>query len=275
MRFPTGNAPASARLPLRGVIGEPECICHNAPPHVHRPPQLIAQLLSLADRRGEGFSDVARVIGCDDTTLMHYRSGRRRLSMQAFANILAKYGEDQGVCAAAIYYAQVEYHPPAPGSLEAAALALAPSAADALRRYVDRLPEESLTTGRGLYLCSADARCLSVAVQFLVRSFERARTTACHLRADRPVTAADRRFALSAAVLVVERVDFVRDAVADLLRERATLVRPLIVTSMAAPETVPDTRIRRIFLSLTPRVDLDPLPILPTDGSVPAESEQQ
>jgi hypothetical protein len=216
---------------------------------------------------------VAQAIGVDETTLMQYRSGRRRLSMQAFANILAVYGDDRAIREAAVHYARVEYHPRDPASLEAAADALPGLTTETLRAYVDHVPEEAVTTGRGLYLHSADARSLSNAVQFLVRSFERAHVPVCHLRADQPVTPKDRRFALAAPILIVERTDFLRVPIPELLRDRATLARPLIVTSMQPASEVPDSHLRRIFLSRTRIIDLDPHPSLPTHGSVPAESE--
>jgi hypothetical protein len=240
---------------------------------VHRPPHLIAQLLSHAAARGAGLVDVAEAIGVDGTTLMQYRSGRRRLSMQAFANILAVYGDDRAIREAAVHYARVEYHPLNPASLEAAVDALSVPTVDLLRAYVDRMPEEAVTTGRGLYLHSTDAPSLSRAVQFLVRSFERARVPVCHLRADQPVTSTDRRFALAAPILIIERIDFLHVSQADLLRDRATLARPLIVTSMQPASAVSDPHLRRIFLARTRLVDLDLHPSLPTHGLVPAESE--
>lgn len=242
---------------------------------MHHPPYFIAQLLSHAATRGAGLLDVAGAIGVDETTLMQYRSGRRRLSMQAFANILAVYGDDRALRDAALHYARVEYHPLNPASLEAAADALSVSTVDRLRAYVDRMPEEAVTTGRGLYLHAAQARSLAHAVRFLVRSFERTRIPVCHLRADQRLTPADRRFALAAPILIVERIDFLRGPLTDLLRDRATLARPLIVTSMQPARDEPDPHLRRIFLSRTRLVDLDAHPSLPTHGSVPAKSEHQ
>ena len=151
--------------------------------------------------------------------------------------------------------------------------ALSVPTVDLLRAYVARVPEEAVTTGRGLYLHSTDAPSLSRAVQFLVRAFERAHVPVCHLRADQPVTPADRRFALAAPILIVERIDFLHVSLADLLRDRASLARPLIVTSMQPASAVPDSHLRRVVLSRTRLVDLDLLPALPTHGSVPAESE--
>lgn len=193
--------------------------------------------------------------------------------MQSFANLLAAYGDDRAIADAAVHYARVEYHQPKPDSIEAASDSLPAPVVERLRMYVERLPEEAVTTGRGLYLVSTDAHALSLAVQFLVRSFEQARIAVCQMRGDARPSAADRRFALAAPVVVVERIDFLRDTVGELLRQRATLVRPLIVTSMQAPESIADPHLRSVVRSLTRLIDLSPS--LPTNGSVPAESEQQ
>src|SRR6185369_2776873 len=133
----TGRVPVLPPRTRPGSRGGREWRCpHQRQPSVHRPPRLIAQLLShAATTRGHGLLDVAEAIGVDETTLMQYRSGRRRLSMQSFANILAVYGDDRSLRDAAVHYACVEYHPPKPDSMEAAADALSVPAVHALRAY--------------------------------------------------------------------------------------------------------------------------------------------
>lgn len=242
---------------------------------MHRPPRLIAKLLAhAAATRGEGLRDVAAAIGIDETTLMQYRSGRRRLSMETYANILNVYGEDRAITDAALHYARVEYHPSKPDSIEAATDALPVHVVEILRTYVDRLPQEAVTMGRGLYLASLDARALSSAVQFLVRAFERSNVATLRLRADQRLSAAERRAGLAAPVLIVERIDFMRDPLPELLRERANIIRPMLVTSMRRPETTADPHLRRVFLSLTRLIDLDP-PSSPPHGSLPAAAETE
>ena len=218
---------------------------------------------------------MAEAIGVNETTLMQYRSGRRRLSMQAFANILAAYGDERAVVEAAIHYARAEYHPPKSDSMEAAAEGLPPVAVEMLRTYVDRLPEEAVTTGRGLYLVSDDAHALSLATQFLVRCFERSRIAVCQLRGDARPSAATRRFALAAPVLVVERIDFLRDTVGEIVRERAALVRPLIVTSMQSPETIADPLLRRVIRHLTRLLTLDAPSSHSSNGTLPVAANAE
>lgn len=243
-----------------------------------RPPHLIATLLSFAESRALSLADVADRIGVDETTLMQYRSGRRRLSMVAYANIVRAFGDDRTIADAAWQYVRVEYHPPRPDSLDAAALALSPTVVDILRTYIERLPEEAVTTGRGIYLFSTDTRALLSATQFLLRSFEKGRVAVCHLRGDARPTAADRRFALAAPVLLVERVDVVVDGVAALLRDRADLVRPTIVTSVQPPDATKDAHLRRVLLSATRLVPIASSPSTPpthAGSPLPRRAEQR
>ena len=242
-----------------------------------RPPRLIATLLSFAKSRSLSLGDVADRIGVDETTLMQYRSGRRRLSMPAFANLIRAFADEPSIAEAAWHYARVEYHPPRPDSIDAAAMALPDPVVDVLRTYIERLPEEAVTTGRGVYLFSTDTRALLSAAQFLLRSFDKARVSVCHLRGDARPTAADRRFALAAPVLLVERVDVVADGVAALLRERADLVRPTIVTSVRPPDETKDAHLRRIFLSATRLVPIATSSTPPTHAgsAVPDAAEQR
>lgn len=103
-----------------------------------RPPRLIATLLSFAESRSLSLADVADRIGVDETTLMQYRSGRRRLSMTAYANIVRAFGDERAIADAAWHYARAEYHPPRPDSVDAAAEALPEPVVDTLRTYSRR-----------------------------------------------------------------------------------------------------------------------------------------
>ncbi len=246
-----------------------------SPIRVRRPPRFIATLLAhAAATRGQTLSDVAQAIGIDETTLMHLRSGRRRLSMDSFAKILVAYGDDRAICNAAIMYARFEYRDPGPDSLVAAVGALPSVVVEHLRAFVARLPDEAVTSGRGLFLTSGDARMLSLAVQYLARAFEHARVRVCHLRADRPVSAADRRNALAAPVLLVERVDFMCEPLPELLMQRANLIRPIIATSMAVPEVLADAHLRRVFASMTQLVEIGPSTLHPSHEPRAVESRK-
>jgi len=243
---------------------------------VRHSPRLITELLSLADAWGLSVEDLARELRVDRTTLLQYRSGRRPLTVRALARIAHRFGSQRMVRDLVWHHLTVEFNDEGEVATVLAEPASVPAPiARLLRAYVDRFGEESLH-GRGLYLTSVEAVALSGALQYLHRSLEEARIPVCRLRADRAPAASETRSALASPVLLVERFDFACDAVADLVRQRGDLVRPTILTSMRPLNGVPDPYLRRIFTSLTRVVEIGPSPSsLPTNGPVPAESEQQ
>lgn len=239
-------------------------------------PQVITELLRLADAWGWSAEDLARELRVDRTTLLQYRSGRRPLTVRALARIATRFGAQRIIRDLVWHHLAVECHEDA-----GAAAALTPPAGVAphtlrlLRSYVDRFGEASLH-GRGLYLVSADASVLSGVLQFLHRLLEDARIPVCRLRADRPPAASETRSALAAPVLLIERFDFTSDAVRDLVRQRGDLVRPTVLTSMHAPGSLSDPYLRRVLTSMTRLVELLPPPsTLPTHGPLPAASAPQ
>ena len=221
------------------------------------PPQLIADLITLVRTWGWTLADLAREIGVSEITLTQYRSGRRRLSMATFAAIAHRFKDQRIVRDLAWQYAAVEYHEERharPSVVHADRLA--PAAARSLRAYVDRFAEEAIRGGRGLYLMSGDAGALSDAMRLLAATFRAAKIGVCALRADRKPAVRDARDALAAPVLLLERVDFLSAEVADLLKRRADLIRPVVVTSMQPPSAVADAYLRRIVLSTTRLIDV-------------------
>jgi AcrR family transcriptional regulator len=245
---------------------------------VHRPPRLITELIALAQEWGWSVQDLARELGIHRTTLVHQRVGRHALKTAMLARIARRFRNDRTVRDLIWHYLTVEYEEGA----QSAALPPLPRVPDAvagsLRAYIARFSEESVHGGRGLYLASTDAPLLSATLQWLQRAFTQHRIDPCLLRADRPVSAAETRFALAAPVLLLERVDFMKEPVAEVVRRRADLVRPMVVTSMKHPDTLADPYMRRVLTSMTRLLEIGPPPssLLPTtNGPVPAESEQQ
>jgi hypothetical protein len=247
-------------------------------PHpVHRPPRLITELIALAQEWGWSAQDLARELGIHRTTLVHQRVGRHALKTAMLARIARRFRNDRSVRDLIWHYLTVEYEE---GGLQSAlpSLPRVPDAvAASLRAYIARFSEESIHGGRGLYLASTDTALLSATLQWLQRAFTQHRIEPCLLRADRPVSAAETRFALAAPVLLIERVDFMKAPVAEVLRRRADLVRPIVVTSTKHPDSVDDPYMRRVLTAMTRLVEIgSPPSSLPTtNGSVPAESEQQ
>ncbi len=137
----------------------------------------------------------------------------------------------------------------------AAPRGLLPAVEQALRAYADRFAEESVHGGRGLYVVSDTAAPLSAALHFLHAVFAAKKIGVCALLADRTPTAVESRLALALPLLIVERMDFACDAVKDLVRRRADLARPIVLTSMQEPAVATDAFLRRAFVSSMRRID--------------------
>ena len=223
------------------------------PRHVSR---LITDLLALADSWGWSLADLAKELGVDVTTVMHYRAGRRHLTKVMLGRIARRFREQQAIRDLVWHHLLVETLEEEEGKGSDLAVDLPLNVLQTLSTYVDRFADESIHAGRGLYLRSDDTASLARAVIALDRAFMAAGVQTYKVRGDHVPTAADRRSALAAPALIVERVEFAKPAMVELLNERANLVRPMIVTSATPPETTPDAYLQRVFLSLTRRIEI-------------------
>jgi hypothetical protein len=232
---------------------------------------------------GWSVADVARELGVDESTILHYRAGRRGLTTRTLARIVVRFGEHRLTRDLVWHYLLSECGEPSKVEATGAVpQGLLPAVEQVLRGYADRFAEESVHAGRGLYVVSDTAAPLSAALHFLHAVFGTKKIGVCAIRADRTPTAAESRLALAQPLLSVERMDFACDAVKDLVRRRADLARPVIVTSMQEPGETPDAYLRRVFLSTMRRIDArtsvlsappSSVSSRPTHGSVPVESE--
>jgi hypothetical protein len=239
-----------------------------------RPPRLITELLALVNTWGWTVADLARELDIDATTILHYRSGRRDLTKRTLAKIAVRFGEHRMVRDLVWHHlvdesqsAGEDAHTgrPVPQGIGIAM-------EQALRAYVERFADESIHAGRGIFILADAPAPLATAAQFTKALFGDAKVPVCALRGDKSPTATETRFALAAPVLIVERVDFASASIADLLRRRADLVRPTIVTSMQAPEATADPYLRRVFVSSMRRVEsLNPASI-PSVRTAPSRS---
>lgn len=248
-----------------------------------RPPRLITELLALTASWGWTVADVARELGVDESTILHYRAGRRGLTTRTLARIVVRFGEHRLTRDLVWHYLLTECGEATEAErILAAPKELSPAVEQALRSYADRFAEESVHAGRGLYVVSDTTAPLSAVLHFLRAVFEAKKIGVCAIRADRTPTAAESRLALALPLLLVERMDFACDPVRDLVRRRADLARPIVLTSMQEPGVATDAYLRRVFVSTLRRIDAHPsptspptVPSQPTHGSVPAESEHQ
>jgi transcriptional regulator with XRE-family HTH domain len=239
-------------------------------------------LLALTASWGWTVADLARELGVDESTVLHYRAGRRGLTTRTLARIVVRFGEHRLTRDLVWHYLLTECGEPTEAEATLAApKELPPAVEQALRAYADRFAEESIHAGRGLYVVSDTPGPLSAALHFLRAVFAAKKIGVCAIRADRTPTAAQSRMALALPLLIVERIDFACEAVKDLVRRRADLARPMVVTSMQEPNVTTDAYLRRVFVSTMRRIDAhtssttpsSTAPSRPARGSVPVESE--
>lgn len=243
---------------------------------LHRPPRLITELIALAQEWGWSAEDLARELGIHRTTLVHQRVGRHALKTAMLARIARRFRNDRTVRDLVWHYLTVEFEEKARAITVPVPTRLPDVVASSLRAYLARFGEESVHGGRGLFLVGADAPLLTTALKWLQQAFAERRIQPSVLRADRPVGSSEGKFALAAPVLLVERVDYLKEPVAEVIRRRADLVRPIVATSMRPLDSIEDPYIRRILSSTTRVIELGAPSTLPTpNGPIPAESEQR
>src|SRR3954468_8129825 len=80
-------------LGVSGAGDENSAVAHDPPPVPRRPPRLITELLALTASWGWSVADVARELGVDESTILHYRAGRRGLTTRTLARIVVRFGE--------------------------------------------------------------------------------------------------------------------------------------------------------------------------------------
>ncbi len=275
-RIPTRKQPmqaASFRSPPlegAGVDCDNGDVTQRTASAMSRPPRLIAELLALIRPWGWTFKDLAGELRISEVTLTQLRSGRRRVSFTTYSRIVDRFGDNALIKGVAWQYAR-DYHKPDEKHPTIAAPANLPAAAtNILQRYIAGFADELTHAARGLFIVSDDTALLTSSVTYVREAFEAKDVRVALLRADKEPAAADRRSALVAPLLIIERVEFLHPVVADLLRQRDDILRPIVVTSTAEPSAAKDDYVRRVFLSRMRRVDL--VPLAPSTPSLPYPS---
>lgn len=216
-----------------------------------RPPRLIAELIALTRSWGWSVRDLAREIDVSYETLKHYRAGRRELTMRSYSSIASVFGERHPhIKHLAWQYACTLNAPDVADPAATAATVLRAADIHVLRMYVERFATESVHGGKGLFLVGDNPQMLTAAVALLSALIAATDVKVCVLRADRAPSASEQRDALAAPLLIIERVEFLCDGTADLVRRRADLLRPTVATSLQPPSAIADAYLRRIFLSV-------------------------
>lgn len=219
--------------------------------------RLITELIAFTQAQGGTVRDLASEVGLDETELIRFRSGERSPSKRVLVKIAGRYGEMKLVRDLLVHHFTAECQGGyLPAENPFADVDLPAKAVAELRQYVTGFAALNARGGRGLYIVAADAARLSYALRALGYAMELEGVRFVMIRADLRLDARAVRAALAAPLVLVERADFASETVVDVLRRRADLVRPCVLTSMQEPEAIADPYLRRIALSMMSCVQL-------------------
>lgn len=226
------------------------------------PPLLIREIERLAKERGWSTAETARQVGLSDNAFRNVRLGHRIVSLGLLSNIAETF-KTRAVKELVIHYLTNEYptyrrsRHGARAVIAALPAAVAPFARWQIAEWIAQLPS---TDGvrRGLFLATEDASLLGATARHIAAELRRARIAAFTLPANARVSASMRTTALETAVLVVERLDHVSDAVARIIEERGNAFRPVVATSLRAREALSDPVLVRTLRATTTAVALTP-----------------
>ena len=219
--------------------------------------RLITELVAFTQARGGTMRDLAAELAIDETELIRFRSGERSPSKRVLAKIVARYGEMKFVRDLLLHHFAAECQKGyVPSDNPFDGVDLPERVIAELRPYVSGFAALNARGGRGLYIVSADAARLSIALRALASAMEVEGVRILTIRADQRLDARALRAALAAPLVLIERADFSSESVVVVQRRRADLLRPCVVTSMEEPESIDDPYLRRIALSMMWRVDI-------------------
>jgi hypothetical protein len=215
---------------------------------------LMRELDRLARDANWSNTDLAARLGVDPTMLMHLRAGRNLFSSQLLGRILNLFPMP-AVDDLVLHHLRVERRTRESAKLavpsdDRLAGALDAAARKTLRTFVRDFARTSVETARGLYVVGDDARQLSLAAQFVAEGLGAQGIGVERLTANTKLTASTGRAALAAALLLVERAEFLSASVADLLLRRSDVVKPIVVTSTRPVTDVADTHLQRTFKAM-------------------------
>jgi transcriptional regulator with XRE-family HTH domain len=224
-----------------------------------RPARIITELIAFTRAKGWSVRELARELEVDETALIRFRSGERTPSKAVLVKIVDRFGEHRFVRDLVWFHLYSECRNAGASGADPFSEARLPTGAlSALRSYIDHFAEESTHAGRGLFIVSPDPAALTTALRTLHVAFERTRVRLCLWRGDQKPNARSIRDALAAPVVLIERIDFASEPVADVVRRRADLTRPTVVTSLIAPDALADAFLRRIAVSTMRLIQIDP-----------------
>lgn len=205
------------------------------------PVLVIREVEQLARRAQWRTTDLAEALGVSCSMLNRLRAGTHVPSREVLAAILRSFGGNEHVRQLVLHFLEHELPRAHADRLDPSAheqhdeLAhLDPKACEHLRAFVTHFLRRSLATGRSLRLVAEDDQLLRAAVAYVQRALDAHGVASLGLAPNTRIDATQHAAALAVPLLAVERVEFATRPVQELIRARAAVLKPLLLTSTSA-----------------------------------------
>jgi transcriptional regulator with XRE-family HTH domain len=228
---------------------------HKTVPHL---PNLARELERRARALGLLGQDLARELGISPSALARVRTGRARVSLSMLHGVARRFPSDEHLMRLAWEYLALgvetfaeQRQRLARESAEGAGYAarLPAGTLAALRGYVRDFPTEALH-GQGLeleVLDGADAPLLTACLGFLEAEFGQRRVHVLRRGAGDLIPASSTASLVAAPLLLVDRIDHLREPMAAVLRARAAYGKAIIVTVARPIEDLRDAPLSKLI----------------------------
>jgi transcriptional regulator with XRE-family HTH domain len=214
---------------------------------VPRPVLVIREVEQLARRAKWRTCDLAEALGVSVAMLNRLRAGTHAPSREVLGAILRAFGTNAQVRDLVLHFLEHELALARAGRLDAAPErardadedlnALDAKVRGELRGFVTHFLRRSLTSGKGMHVIGDDANALRAVVAYVRTTLDAQGVASVVLAGNATVSASLRETALATPLLVVERAEFASASIRALFDARASIRKPVLLTSA---RTLPD-----------------------------------
>ncbi|HEV7765889.1 MAG TPA: helix-turn-helix transcriptional regulator [Thermoanaerobaculia bacterium] len=212
-----------------------------------RPVLVIREVEQLARRAKWRTCDLAEALGVSVAMLNRLRAGTHAPSRDVLGAILRAFGTNVQVRDLVLHFLEHELALARAGRLDAAPERVRDAEEDLhaldakvrgeLRGFVIHFLRRSLTSGTGLHVIGDDANALRAVVAYVRTTLDAQGVASVVLAGNATVSTSLRETALAAPLLIVERAEFASESVRTLFEARASIRKPVLLTSA---RTLPD-----------------------------------
>jgi transcriptional regulator with XRE-family HTH domain len=214
---------------------------------VPRPVLVIREVEQLARRAKWRTCDLAEALGVSVAMLNRLRAGTHAPSREVLGAILRAFGTNAQVRDLVLHFLEHELALARAGRLDAAPErardadedlhALDAKVRGELRGFVTHFLRRSLTSGKGLHVIGDDANALRAVVAYVRTTLDAQGVASVVLAGNATVSASLRETVLATPLLIVERAEFASASIRALFDARASIRKPVLLTSA---RTFPD-----------------------------------